>query len=66
MGHPRDLTAVRGSAGLRGIMAEDTSSLLCDIINETHGNKCATEEVNNTLLEILKVLKEIEKHLKEQ
>lgn len=44
----------------------DTSSLLVDIINETHGNKYAIEEVQDTLLEILKVLQQIEKHLKEK
>lgn len=59
------MTPVPESAGLPGSMA-DTSSLLVDIINETHGNKYAIEGVQDTLLEILKVLQQIEKHLKEK
>jgi hypothetical protein len=44
----------------------DTSSLLVDLINETHGTKCAVENLEFTLAEILKVLQEIQKQLKEK
>jgi hypothetical protein len=39
-------------------------SLLVDIVNATHGTKCAVENLEHTLAEMLKVLQEIRDELK--
>jgi hypothetical protein len=44
----------------------DTSQLLTEIINEASGTKQAVERLDVTLAEILEVLKDIRKLLKEK